>query len=261
MSFPVTAEKMKKLSVTLERDTAKLLEDLSELEFLSVNNTKVTELPENLPNLRTLEVHNRVVKIPNYPNLEILVINSCMIGDFETLKIPKLQNLRKFICEGITNVEELPEELTNLTLLSIGGSGISKIPETLKKLKTLVCDHTQVSYIPKELEELDELYITNTLIESLPKELSKLRILSAEGLNLTVPKELTNLENLDVRGNKKFDKLHEEFVNLQRVDIRGTRVKQISAAHTKVGLLLCEPDVLMPAFYYLKTINNFYSAL
>ena len=56
-----------------------------------------------------------------------------------------------------TNITEIPQEFTQLSLVNCGNTNITEIPRELTQLTYLHCNHTKITEIPRELTQLTSL--------------------------------------------------------------------------------------------------------
>ncbi|CAB3985689.1 leucine-rich repeat-containing 47-like [Paramuricea clavata] len=172
---------------------------LTNLNFLQISQTELSELPEalrQLVNLRTLDLHqNKLSKLP-----------SC-VGELAELKF--------FDISGNV-LSELPVqlgELTNLHTLNLSCNKLNCLPsfEKLIHLSKFDCSHNKLVSLPDGVHKLQTLYelrASNNIIESISAEIShnvalkvldlshnKLKALPAELADCHKLKELTLLEN------------------------------------------------------------------
>jgi len=159
--------------------------DLTELEDLSIKNSKLKELPKEigkLVNLNELDLFNNLIKeLPEelftLKNLQTLNLGNNQINKLSS----NIGNLENLVTLELSNnrIRELPKEIDNL-----------------KKLKILNISHNFIQELPKEignLSELVELRLKNNLLQELPKEIEKLNRIQLINLGENPIKEWTIL--------------------------------------------------------------------
>lgn len=154
------------------------LSDLSSLQFLEIQHSKIDSIPARiaaLRNLKTLRFGNTedTLKLPQtfkyFLSLKELNIENVIL-DSNIHRIFKAKNIEKLILSG-TRIKKLPGSI-----------------EKLQNLDVLILDNNELTSLPWEigyLKKLRILRLVNNRLEKLPDTLS----------------ELENLSILDVRGN------------------------------------------------------------
>ena len=170
--------------------------EMKELEYLSLFNNQIFEIPSNICNLENLSVldlsKNNISYLPK-----------------EFGKCKKLKKLYLLI-NSITNIETICE-IQTLEYLSLFNNQIVEISNNiykLKNLKDLNLTNNFIYSLPKEFancEKLRFLYLNNNKIKNIPVELFSL---------------LSNLELLDLRENPLIYP-----VNSTEIDIYELKVK------------------------------------
>jgi len=154
------------------------LSNLSSLQYLEIQHSKLDSIPARLATLRNL----KTLKIGNTE---------------DTLKLPRtfkyFLSLKELEIENVildSNIHRI-FKAKNIEKLVLSGTRIKKIPgsiENLKNLDVLILDNNELTSLPWEagyLKKLRILRLVNNRLEKLPDTLS----------------ELENLSILDVRGN------------------------------------------------------------
>ena len=148
--------------------------ELEGLRFLSVRNNKLYKLPEEITNLKNLEVLNL------YWNENL----SELPQDLE--KLSKIRNI---------NIGGNPKLDLSITFMLL-----AKLPN----LKSVTLSFNKIKVLPVEtglLSQVEELIIDNNLLEELPEEMSELKNLKRITLtnnNFTsIPKVISTLPNIE----------------------------------------------------------------
>jgi Leucine-rich repeat (LRR) protein len=124
--------------------------------------------------------------IPDLPNLEVLICESCPNLEMVSGNFDKLRYLRCVGCEKLRYISPDLKALTKLEI--INAPLISMIPETLIKLVDLRVSYCPlVDNIPDSLINLKFLNCDNTSITNIPNTLEKLKNLSCENCPLHCP--------------------------------------------------------------------------
>ncbi len=158
----------------LDNKLPKGIEQMTEMESLSMSGNRLTELPDlaKMTKLKFLTVNNNQLKqLPKSVGklLKLQTINAA-------------QNL----------LEELPDEIFNspdLKTLYLGNNQLSSLPSTLTKLKKLNhldANTNHIKELPKNIGEcsrLQYLQLNNNELKSLPNSIGKLKSLT--NLNLS----------------------------------------------------------------------------
>ncbi|WP_378188136.1 leucine-rich repeat domain-containing protein [Aquimarina sp. W85] len=174
--------------------------NLSNLEFLDLNDNELKRLPETIGNLDKLkELYIGRNKIENLPssigdlsNLEILYLNGNELKRLPET-IGKLDNLKNFklVFNKIENLPSSIGDLSNLEILDLSSNSLATLPETIGNLNKLINFELGANFL-----------------QALPDTIGSLTNLEYLGLNfneLTVlPESISGLNNLNmigVRGN------------------------------------------------------------
>lgn len=163
--------------------------DMTSIICLSLNNTKLKRLPDDLflaKNLKALRVNCNQLglldeKIGFLENLEILDIENIGLTKLPPA-ICKLKKLQVLNLSG-NQLEEFPEEvlkLENLRELRLTRNKIKRLPDDLSGLKQLQKFYLSwncLEELPQSIEQLsnlEELYVSNNSLKSLPGVLGRL---------------------------------------------------------------------------------------
>ncbi|ORX80363.1 L domain-like protein [Anaeromyces robustus] len=220
------------------------LEELTELEYLTLRYNQIKEFP---------------IKIANLTNLEKLTISN---NNFKELpkEIVNLKNLKELSLTAV-GMKEFPKEiteLTNLEKLIIEGNAITELPKeivNLKNLKELSLITVGMNEFPKEITELtnlEKLVVVDNDITELPEEIVNLKNLKILDLNDDLlkifPKQIAKLENLEelyLQYNKIDDEIPKSYNDLSNltkflcfgnVDIRGETLKNEKLVVCEYGI-------------------------
>jgi len=193
-------------------------------------------------------------------NLEYLSLTDNQIKELP-IEIKNLINLRKiYLSNNLLNV--LPKEigyLKNLEQIYLAGNRLQKIPQEIGNLKNLVSiylENNEISQIPNEiinLTKLEVLYLENNQICNLPTELkglSSLQLLNLSKNNIRkLPIEIGKLSNLKrlFIDNNSISELPENIMNL----------KQLEMIYLKNNPLKI-PNEIVEKSYEPKVIFNYY---
>lgn len=141
--------------------------------------SKITTLPESLPNLKFLAIYDtNISEVPVYSSLEGLYCMRCPIKS-----IPDLPKLRKLNAAG-SALETLPDTLYRLENILIDDTKVSTIPETLISVINISANDTNVSEISDTLINVESLSIVNTPVSTMDPMLS-LQYLNCSGTQIT----------------------------------------------------------------------------
>jgi Leucine-rich repeat (LRR) protein len=106
-------------------------------------------------------------------------------------------------------------------------------------IKALDCGHNKLTSIPKELTNLQELYCRDNKLTNIPDIFVKLLILSCQHNQLIViPKELTNLKELHCEFNKLIS-IPDTLINLKTLNCSWNRMIMIPDTLINLNLLYC----------------------
>jgi Leucine-rich repeat (LRR) protein len=181
----------------------KLIPYINKVTTLSLVNSELTELPDSigdLPSLQDLNLNESHTKelpkaIGNLLQLKELFLRTNQLTELPD-SIGNLRNLEDLFL-AFNQLAKLPEsigQLQNLTDLNLGRNNFSQLPDvvgTLKNLKDLAISHNQLKELPDwigKLQNLETLDVQdNPSLRTLPKtigDLPKLKFLSVDGKKL-----------------------------------------------------------------------------
>ena len=188
-------------------------------------------------------------------------------GKSSVLRIFKLEFLH---IKNISNIEELPETLSELNYLRKLNINNSKITElcNIPELTHLYCSGTIIRYIPETFVELRELYCSATKIRYIPQtlvELKKLECYNCTELEL-ISDTLTKLEILECARSKSLTKIPNTFVELKLLDCSKCRLMEnLPNTLVKLEILICniciKMNVIPAELVNLVYINCGYSRI
>ena len=185
---------------------------LASLQRLNLNHTLIISLPTSIGNLKNLQyinlgytrINDLPVKMMGLKNLKILELDHTQIKKFPSVidKLTGLQILNLSYTMLNTPTRKI-RNLTNLKSLNLSGTQINKLSTRIDELiylESLNLSNTRLGELPKnitKLENLQFLDISSTKIEVLPESLGELTSLQTLSLNTTPIKELPeSTENL-----------------------------------------------------------------
>ena len=176
------------------------ISELSHLETLYLNDTKINKLPVELLELKKLKALSLIgtkIDVIEEAFSKLVNLERISFHNAKICKLPnaftKLKNL-KGLSLGYTNITTFPREileLVSLEVLSLMSTKINELPKEIAKLK-----------------KLRELYLSNTEISELPREileLENLKKLTLEGSKLNIPPEIVNTSNAQIILNYYFE--------------------------------------------------------
>lgn len=193
------------------------VEDLKDLERLTITGSLLETLPEGLERLPALESleFNSNKSLKDFAGLKKLTkLKNLWFHETELTEIPpvifEMESLEdlKLSYEKLALFPEGLEKLPNLKSLSIENTEITVIPETIAKLTNLTLlslSYNSLSDISPELwnmTSLQHLDLSSTTIREIPPEIEKLQEL--RHLNIShnelssIPPEIGNLANLTI---------------------------------------------------------------
>lgn len=195
-----------------KRGFDKTLFNLHHLNYLSITQTCLEEVPEEigqLVNLATLVLHsNEISKIPG--------------------TVEKLEKLKVLDCSR-NKLSALPDEvskLPQLTTMNVGSNLLRSLPTQMNNVKLSVLDlsNNQFEEFPDvcypELIHLCEIYANGNKIKAIPATINRLvslKILNVADNSITaVPGEIADcnkLKDLDLKGNALTDKRLSKLVD------------------------------------------------
>jgi len=200
--------------------------NLTNLEKLSIpiNKQLITQLPENIKNLKNMKSLPFDIYIDEYPQ----ILNWIKSGHF-----PKLE----YICFS-EKTEKIPEEIKELKYLKniqVNGHLIEEIPEWIdifSKLERLNVKSFKVKTLPNSignLSNLKEIDLTYTSLKEIPSTICNLKNLK----NLYVNYEFINKIPKCIA--EKFSYMHVVEKALNRIKSDKSTFKEISAENTKIA--------------------------
>jgi Leucine-rich repeat (LRR) protein len=159
------------------------IEQLRNLEAISISNCSLEGLPDGLVKLKKLncillsevKFENAPVVLSRLRNIECF--SSCNSIDLDTIDL-RLTGIKNLYLDGC--LDRISEGLTNipsLEILSVRNSKLTIVPPSigrLKNLKKLYLDNTKLKKLPDELgklKELELLTIRGTDIAGIPESL------------------------------------------------------------------------------------------
>lgn len=209
------------------------------IEYISIWDIDITELPENFGNLDIVKIIS--ISSTNINSISETIGNCILLKELylhdnqNLFSLPPslknccyLKNISILNC----NFYEFPKvlcELENLKDLDISDNNISEIPNeisSLKYLEHLRCNNTRVYYLPdsiKECKKLKELQFKYSYLETLPEvigELEELIYLELRGTKISkLPDTIgdcLSLETIDL-DNTPLETLPNTIIKLKKI--------------------------------------------
>lgn len=232
---------------------------LYKLETLSLNCSKIRELPEiisKIKSLKVLSVTNTDIQefadfLKHLVNLRYLNLIGTKINFIPTI-IGKLKNITHLYLGG-TNILTLPvelEALTKMKALVLTNTQLESLPDWIcsyKNLKELYTGRNKkLQRLPKnigDLVNLEVLYLNETGLSELPESfgnLQKLKELSLTNTNIRkfpVLKMMNNLSRCDL-SNMILERIPKELIGPKIEILPNFSVEGLHIDNTK---LLCQP--------------------
>ncbi len=145
------------------------------MKKLNCGDNKLTSLPKDLTNLKTLYCHNnnKLISLPN--DFTKLVILNCSRNKLTSLP-NNLTKLKILSCWN-NKLTSLPNNLTKLEYSDCSDNELTSLPNNLTNLKTLSCSRNKLTSLPNNLTNIKELYCSNNQLTSLPNDLTNLETL------------------------------------------------------------------------------------
>ena len=230
------------------------------LKRLSINNTRIQELPDSLAELTKLEFFSMSGtdlysdslmtslsrSIGQLRKLDVLTLSGNSIKTIPH-EIGELKSLRKLELDG-NPLQALPDSLADLLklqILNLSDTSLAKLPDGIGHLKSLrqldLCD-SPLKSLPESfggLSKLETLDLSNTSLTELPDSignLSKLKTLDLSNTSLIeLPDSIGNLsklETLDLR-NTSLTGLPAGIgglTSLRTLDLDGTPMERLPVA-------------------------------
>jgi len=188
----------------------------SKITYFKIVGCQLTTIPkgiENLKNIETLSLADNEIKDIPKEIFTLTTLKEINLDDNVIEEIPKeienLVNLEKLsvFANGLKVIPKEIGKLSNLTYIYIPGSNIAEIPKeigNLTNLEKFFISGPEITEIPKEignLVNLKILSIENGNIKDIPKEMENLinleyLSLTNDNLNIEIPEFLNNLPNL-----------------------------------------------------------------
>jgi Leucine-rich repeat (LRR) protein len=170
------------------------------LNELTINNGRLTALPELPQTLTDLDVHtNELAALPKLPQTL-----TRLDADFNRLTaLPTLPQTLKGLyvsCNQLTALPELPPTLMDLYVRCNQLTALPELPQTLTDLSA---DYNQLAALPTLFQTLTNLDAGNNRLTELPALPQTLEVLHVSDNQLTVLPELPEgLKNLDASKNR-----------------------------------------------------------
>lgn len=244
-------------NMNLEKVPSKLIEKFSSIEVLCLSSNKLTELPNeigNLKKLRSLDIsNNKLVGLPD----SICNLNDLYkldLSDNAIENIDKICNLNQLslLNLGRNEIVLLSNEfsnLKNLIELRLFQNNLISIPISLcelSKLKILDLSFNKIETLPDEISNLvnlEDFYLFDNEITSIPKEFGKLVNLVELNLSMNyikfLPMEFYGLENLEylkIHSNKirRLTEDIESLISLNTLEIAFNPIRYLPLALCKL---------------------------
>jgi len=212
-----------RLIINEENETNNIPDNLINLRELEINNCDIKEIPYTFINLEKLKLNNckNIFNIPNtFIKLKELEINNCdNIKEISNTFI----NLEKLKLNNCKNIFNIPNTFIKLKELEINNcDNIKEIPYTfinLEKLKLNNCKN--ISYIFNNFINLKELELKNCdNIKEIPYTFIKLEKLEINNCNniIKIPRTLINLISLIINNNNLIKDIPKTLNKIQHLE-------------------------------------------
>lgn len=232
---------------------------LKNLNYLSLNNNNIKEIPDDIQHLQNLSdlylTYNKVTEVPQTISLVSSLKNLDLSNNLIESLDETICNMTNLTSLNMSNnrIIEIPEEIQNLTSLAslyLSNNKIAEIPASinqLSSLQTLELQYNKLTVLPDELGELPNLYylgLSYNHIAQIPTSIGQLETLGSLSLlnnKLTsIPDEiggLTNLSNLDLSENQ-ISQLPASIGQLERLNSLSLYSNKLSSIPDEIGNLV-----------------------
>ncbi|XP_048436904.1 TMV resistance protein N-like [Pyrus x bretschneideri] len=215
---------------------------LGKLEMRNSNLVRFLGGKVDLPNLKHIDLRcsNKLKNTPDFnglPNLEKLELSACKNLVEIHPSIAVLKRLNVLQLDGCESIKSLPSkvEMDSLVYFNLGGcSNVKTIPEfgeQMKNLSSLTLDNTAIEKIPSSIGHA--------------VGLRRFSLRKCKNL-LYLPRAICNLkslEELDVIGCSKIDKLPEDMDRLRWLRVGPTMTKPLVGMKNLKGLIFTMSNV------------------
>lgn len=231
----------------------KLFSENENIEYLYIDESTITELPEECSKLRLLSCQNNrhLQKLPKeMPNLVSLECSGCFLS-----ALPGQMTHLKYLRCSDNQLKALPGDMIALEKMKCGHNPIAEIPKSLINLKILNCANlAALSSLSDQFVCLKELWCGDCVQLTEIPHYPALKALSCYGCSLvSLPENMVNLKLLNCNRNQ-LTYLPEGMFALKKLFCRDNPISVIPASAARLKILDCGNPQLF--FLYLRNVTR-----